>query len=342
MDNLSDISRIKLMFGIPFFSMDFTEFTQTIEELYKEGGKYLFFTASMPWLLDNAKNPLLCPVEADFILAADSNLIAIGHKLDIKIKMPLEYFEFPEQVARICAHYGYSMLHVSQTALKTDILVSDGYVPLSWNLFTHFKTTGKLDKIDARSIIDTANDSKPDIVLINAPPESFSKFLPAIYENINNCLIICIPQDVDRNKVEEKIDNVFSPMLLFREELQFQKQLKQTCLASLPSSITYDDSTDPAVIKITGTLNTQITAELIRMGEKLLESKLSIALDLSSTHAISAKGLEAVYYLVRKTAHADKDISIKSSSDQVRNTLHQSGLALFFKECPYIIEELAN
>lgn len=340
MQNVSKLSQIKLVFGIPFHSMDFNEFTQMAGELVAAGGKHLFFTASLPWLLDCAKNPLLSPTDSDFILAADSNLVAMAEKLSVKIKMPLEYFEFPEQVARVCAHYGYSMMHVSETALKTDILVSDGYVPLSWELFTHFKTSGELDEIDARSIIESGNDSKPDIVLVTAPPTSISKFLPEIYKQLHDCVVICIPQDVDRNKIEEKIDNVFSPLLLMREELKFQEQLKQTCSVALPSSISYDDSETPAIIRILGTLDTQITAELIRMYEKMLARNLDITLDLSYTDAISHKGLEAVYYLIKKTKQVGKKTSIQAVCETIQNTFHQAGLANYINNFPGIMDDL--
>lgn len=332
--------KIKLFFGIPFYSMDFNEFTQTIGELVTAGGKHLFFTASLPWLLDYAKSPQLCPTFSDFILAADSNVISMVDKLNGKIKMPMEYFEFPEQVARICAHYGYSMLHVSEANLKTDILVNDGYVPLSWELFTHFKTAGELDDIDAQSITESANNSRPDIVLITAPPESIRKYLPAIYKKLHDCVVICIPQDIDRNKIEEKIDNVFSPLLLLREESKFQDQLKKTDSTTLSSSVNNYDSLDAAIIEISGTLNTQISMELIDIVNGFLEKGMDIKLDLTSTNAISLAGLETIYFLNTKARLVGKKISIQSVPESIQNVFHQAGLANYIENFPGIIDEL--
>lgn len=340
MENGYAPNRTRVSFGLPFFSMDFNELTLMIEELANARGSNLIFTASLPWLLDFSKNPLLCPAEADYILATDSNLTAILNKMGIKIKMPLEYFEFPEQIARICAHYGYSMMHVSETGLKSDILVSDGYVPLSWDLFTHFKTSGELDEIDARSIIDSARDSAPNILLLNAPPESLKNYAATIFSSLENCIMICVPQDEERNRVMEKLDNVLGPMLIMFEENDFIEQLKLSTSIALPSSISYNDSSDPASIKITGTLDRQTTSELLRMGNKLLDNGMDIDLDLSDTSAVSLKGIEAIYVLLRMTKQAGKKMSMSRISENIQNTLHRAGLAHFIESFPGIISEL--
>ncbi|CCO24462.1 STAS domain-containing protein [Maridesulfovibrio hydrothermalis] len=339
MDSLNDYSQIRLIFGVPFFSMDFNELMQAIGDLAAAKSKNMFFAASTPWLLDMARNPLLCPVDADYILAADSTLIAMADKLSVKIKMPLEYFEFPEQVARICAHYGYSLLHVSDSALKTDILIRDGYVPLSWDLFTHFNISGSLDEIEARSIVASANDSKPDIVLISAPPESLHKFVPEIYKKLHDCLLICIPQDTDLNNITEKINNVFSPLLLTREESIFRDHLKQTSSIALPSTISCDETSDPVVIKISGTLNTDILPELIRVGTKKLDQGCNIALDLADTNAVSLKGIETLYFLIQEARQAGKRISMHDISDEISNIFHQAGIAAYIDNFPGIIYE---
>lgn len=340
MDNCHDLNSIKLAFGLPFFSMDFNELMLTTGELSAAGGKHLFFTASMPWLLDYAKNPILRPLEADYILAADSQLIAMADKIGVKLKMPLEYFEFPEQIARICAHYGYSLLHVSKTALKTDILVSDGYVPLSWDLFTHFKTSGELDEIDALSIVASATDSRPDIVIISAPPESLSRFIPEIYENLHECILLCIPQDVDRNKIEEKIDNVLSPQLLIQEELALHAKLKDSSAVSLSCAISSDNSDERTIIKIQGALNDQIIPELMNRGCRTLQQGRDINLDMSSTSAISLTGLETIHHLCRAAKKLGRKVSILDISEEIINIFHHSGLADCLDDFPGILCEL--
>ncbi|WP_419779465.1 anti-sigma factor antagonist [Maridesulfovibrio sp.] len=332
--------RIKLAFGIPFFNMDFNELMLTVGERAGAKEKTMIFAPSFPWLLDYAKLPHLCPDCADFILPADSALISMAEKAELRLKMPLEYFEFPEQIARICAHYGYSLFHISETALKTDILIRDGYVPLSWDLFTHFKTTGELDELDVKSITASTADLRPDIVLISAPPESIRKFVPQVYEQLHDCVLICIPQDVDKNKVEDKLDNIFIPLLLLREEINFLEELKRTASMALPSSVTADESCIPPKIEIHGTLDAGLIPDLIRIGTRMLNRNFSPALDLSQTHAASLKGLEALCFLSRKFHKADKKITMGDISAQLNNTIHSSGATYFYNDFPGIENKL--
>ncbi|WP_421901736.1 anti-sigma factor antagonist [Maridesulfovibrio sp.] len=340
MEIFDNPDRIKLAFGIPFFNMDFNELMLTVGERAGAKEKTMIFAPSFPWLLDYAKSPNICPSCADFILPTDSEIINLAQKAEIKLKMPLEYFEFPEQIARICAHYGFSLLHVSESALKTDILVRDGFVPLSWDLFTHFKTTGDLDEIDIQSIVGSANNLHPDIVLISAPPESISSCIPKIYEQLPDCVLICIPQDVDKNKITDKLDNIFIPLLLLREEMNFHEEIKRTASMALPSSVSHDETSIPPKIEISGTLDAGIVPDLMRTGSRMLERNFIPALDLSNTNAASIKGMEALCFLSRKFREAGKDIAISEISNNLQNTLHRSGAMKYFENYPGIQNEL--
>ncbi|WP_321403978.1 STAS domain-containing protein [Maridesulfovibrio sp.] len=328
--------RIKLAFGIPFFNIDFNELMHAVGEKAGAKEKTMIFAPSFPWLLDYAKAPHLCPDYADFILATDSELVNLAKKSDIKLKMPLEYFELPEQIARICAHYGYSLLHISETALKTDILVRDGFVPLSWDLFTHFKTTGELDDIDVQSIIGSANNLRPDIVLISARPDSICCCLPKIYEHMHDCVLICIPQDVDKNRIADKVDNIITPLMLLREEIDLLDEIKQTASLALQSSIRTDETCIPAKIEISGTLDAGLIPDLLRTGTRMLDRNFSPALDLSNTHAASVKGMEALCFLGRKFHEAGKKITISKISPALSNNMHRSGAMYFFADVPGI------
>lgn len=332
--------RIKLAFGIPFFNMDFNELMLTVGKRAGAQEKTMIFAPSFPWLLDYAKSPNICPNCADFVLATDSELVNLAQKAKIKLKMPLEYFEFPEQIARICAHYGFSLLHISETALKTDILIRDGYVPLSWDLFTHFKTTGDLDEIDVQSIVGTANNLQSDIVLISAPPESINSCIPKIYEQLHDCVLICIPQDMDKNKFADKLDNILIPLLLLHEEINFLQKTAHIAQISLTSSITHDESSIPPIIKVSGTLDEGTIPDFLRAGLRMLKRNFSPALDLSETHAISIKGTEALCFLSRKCREAGKKITINKISPALTNNLHRSGALVYFADYPEIIDEL--
>ncbi|NDV23458.1 anti-sigma factor antagonist [Desulfovibrio sp. JC022] len=340
MEIFDNPDRIKLAFGIPFFNMDFNELMLTVGERAGAKEKTMIFAPSFPWLMDYAKYPNLCPDCADFILPTDSEMVSLAEKAEIKLKMPLEYFEIPEQIARICAHYGFSLLHVSESALKTDILIRDGYVPLSWDLFTNFKTTGDLDEIDIQSIVGSANNLRPDIVLISAPPESISSCVPKIYEQLHNCVLICVPQDMDKNKVADKLDNIFIPLLLLREEINFLDEIKRKASMALPSSVRFDESSIPPTITISGTLDAGITPDLIRTGTRMLKRNFSPALDLSATHATSVKGMEALCFLSRKFRDAGKKLRISEISDELQNTLHSSGVLSYFVDYPGILDDL--
>ncbi|WP_432736376.1 STAS domain-containing protein [Maridesulfovibrio sp. FT414] len=335
-----DSDSIKLAFGIPFYSIDFSGLMQEIGILSDKGGRHMFFAASMPWLMDYAKNPLLFPSGADYILAADSNLLNMLGRLDVKLKMPLEYFEFPEQIARICAHYGLSLMHVSESALKTDILVSDGFVPLSWELFTHFKTSGELDEIDARSIRESASDLNPAILLISAPPNSLHRFIPGIYAALDNCIVICIPQDEDKNRIVEKLDSVLVPTLLLRDELKFLNRLEHTVSMSLPSAVYSDETCHPASISVSGTLDAECVQEFLQAGNKLIDLKRDIALDLSGLHAVSRKGFEAIHMLRRKAQEAGLHVTTASISEQIQNSLHHAGLGYYLDDLPGILADM--
>ena len=340
MEIFDNPDRIKLAFGIPFFNMDFNELMLTVGERAGAKEKTMIFAPSFPWLLDYAKSPNICPGSADFILPTDSEIISLAQKAEIKLKMPLEYFEFPEQIARICAHYGFSLLHVSEGALKTDILVRDGFVPLSWDLFTHFKTTGDLDEIDIQSIVGSANNLRPDIVLISAPPESISSCIPKIYEQLPDCVLICIPQDVDTNKIADKLDNIFIPLLLLREEINFHEEIKRSASMALPSSVSHDETNIPPKIEISGTLDAGIVPDLLRTGNRMLERNFVPALDLSNTNAASIKGMEALCFLSRKFRAAGKEIAISKISNNLQNYLHRSGAMKYFEDYPGIQNEL--
>ncbi|WP_320008411.1 anti-sigma factor antagonist [Maridesulfovibrio sp.] len=328
--------RIKLAFGIPFFNMDFNELMLTVGGLAGAKEKTMIFAPSFPWLMDYAKLPHLCPTCADFILPSDSALISMAEKAELKLKMPLEYFELPEQIARICAHYGYSLFHISKTALKTDILIRDGYVPLSWDLFTHFKTAGELDELDVKSITASTADLKPDIVLISAPPESIGKYIQQIYEQIHDCVMICIPQDIDKNRITDKLENIFIPLLLLREEINFLEELKRTTAIALPSSVTADETSIPPKIAVTGTLDAELIPDLIRIGTRMLNRNFSPALDLSQTHAASIGGLESLCFLSRKFREANKKVTISDISPQLNNIIHSSGATYFYEDFPGI------
>lgn len=340
MEIFDNPDRIKLAFGIPFFNMDFNELMLTVGERAGAKEKTMFFAPSFPWMLDYAKSPHICPHCADFILPADSELISMAEKAEVKLKMPLEYFEFPEQIARICAHYGFSLLNVSENALKSDILIRDGYVPLSWDLFTQFQTTGVLDELDVKSIVGTANTLNPDIVLISAPPESISRHIQNIYDQLDDCVLICIPQDVEKNKVADKFDNIFTPLLLLREEINYLEEIKRAASMSLPSSVSHDESSIPPAIKISGTLDAGIIPDLIRIATRMLERNFIPALDLSKTNAASIKGMEALCFLNRKFRDAEKEITISEISDALQNTLHRSGALSQFADFPGIQDEL--
>lgn len=332
--------RIKLAFGIPFFNMDFNELMLTVGERAGAKKKTMFFAPSFPWMLDYAKSPHICPHFTDFILPADSGLISMAEKAEIKLKMPLEYFEFPEQIARICAHYGFSLLNVSENALKSDILIRDGYVPLSWDLFTQFQTTGDLDELDVKSIVGTANTLNPDIVLISAPPESIGHYIKNIYDQLGDCVLICIPQDVEKNKAADKFDNIFTPLLLLREEINHLEKIKRAASMALPSSVSHDESSIPPVLEISGTLDAGIIPDLIRIATRMLERNFIPALDLSKTNAASLKGMEALYFLNRKFRDAKKEITISKISDGLQNTLHRSGALIQFADFPGIQDKL--
>ncbi|WP_320175732.1 anti-sigma factor antagonist [Maridesulfovibrio sp.] len=340
MEIFDNPDRIKLAFGIPFFNMDFNELMLTVGDRAGAKEKTMIFAPSFPWLLDYAKYPHICPFYADFILPTDSEIISLAQKAEIKLKMPLEYFEFPEQIARICAHYGYSLLHVSESALKTDILVRDGYVPLSWDLFTHFKTTGDLDEIDIQSIVGSANNLHPDIVLISAPPESISSCIPKIYKQLPDCVLICIPQDVDKNKIADKLDNIIIPQLLLRDEINYLEEIKRTASLSLPSSVSFDETSIPPSITISGTLDAGTATDLIRTGNRMLKRNFAPKLDLSKTDAASIKGMEALCFLSRKFREAGKDITIGEISNNLQNNLHRSGAMTCFTAYPGIYDEL--
>nr|WP_203544871.1 anti-sigma factor antagonist [Desulfovibrio sp. JC010] len=320
--------------------MDFNELMLTVGERAGAKEKTMIFAPSFPWMLDYAKSPSLCPFTADFILPADSSLVSMADKAGIKLKMPLEYFEFPEQIARICAHYGYSLLHISETALKTNILVRDGFVPLSWDLFTHFKTTGELDDIDVQSICGSANNLRPDIVLISARADSIRSCIPKIYEQLHDCVLICIPHDVDKNKFEDKLDNIFTPLLLLREEMNFLENLKAKSALALPSSVSHDESSIPPKIEIQGTLDTALIPDLLRTGTRMLKRNFSPALDLSETRNASLKGLEALNFLSRKFREAGKKITISDVSPELNKTIHHTGAAVLFDKFPGIQNEL--
>ncbi|ACS79863.1 STAS domain-containing protein [Maridesulfovibrio salexigens] len=339
MEIFDNPDRIKLAFGIPFFNMDFNELMLTVGERAGAKDKTMIFAPSFPWMLDYAKSPHICPFYADFILPTDSEIINLAQKAEIKLKMPLEYFEFPEQIARICAHYGFSLLHVSENALKTDILVRDGYVPLSWDLFTHFKTTGDLDEIDIQSIVGSANNLQPDIVLISAPPESISSSIPKIYEQLPDCVLICIPHDIDKNKIADKMDNIFIPLLLLRDEINYLEEIKRTASMSLPSSVSFDESCTPPSITISGTLDTGTAPDLIRTGIRMLERNFVPTLDLSKTDSASVKGMEALCFLSRRFREAGKKITINEISDNLQNALHRSGSMTCFADYPGISDE---
>ncbi|WP_319759606.1 STAS domain-containing protein [Maridesulfovibrio sp.] len=340
MDIFDNPDRIKLAFGIPFFNMDFNELMLTVGEKAGIKDKSMIFAPSFPWMLDYAKHPDFCPFTADFILPADSSLLAIAEKAGIKLKMPIEYFEFPEQIARICAHYGFSMLHVSETALKTDILVRDGFVPLSWDLFTHFKTAGELDELDAQSIVASANDLQPDIVLISAPPESIGRHLADIYNELNGGMLICIPQDLDKNKFTDKMENILTPLLLLRDEINFLEDLSRKRTLSMGSSVNYTETCIPPRIEIIGVLDEDLAPELLRAGMRMLKRNFSPALDLSETSGATLTGLETLCFLSRKFREQGKNITISNISDNFTNIIHKTGATVIFNDFPGIINDL--
>ncbi|WP_320169746.1 STAS domain-containing protein [Maridesulfovibrio sp.] len=338
MENHPDNNEVRLAFGLPFHSMDFNDLMLTIGKLPDQNRCRMFFTVSRPWLMAYAGNPLLCPSGADLILAADSNLAGMLAQVGVKIKMPLEYFEFPEQIARICAHYGFSMLHVSDTALKTDILVSDGYVPLSWELFTNFRTSGKLDQADAESITASARDLNPDIILLCAPPESLGLYAASIFNNLKKGIMICVPQDTDRNRFLEKMEYILTPSLLIREEQNFIAKLEQTTTLPLPSSI-LADSSQPNIIKISGILDSSNSEDLIQAVKPALEQHSSAVLDFSETTALSRQGLESIYSALRLAAETGSSLEAQAVPEQIQNTLHRAGLAHFMEGIPGILSE---
>ncbi|OEU65249.1 MAG: hypothetical protein BA863_08360 [Desulfovibrio sp. S3730MH75] len=339
MDNFIESRQIKIAFGIPFDSLDFHELLVAVGELVESRRKKFIFAVSAPWLLEYGRNPLNRLDDTDIFLATDSTLTGMARKHGQNIKMPMEYFEFPEQIATICAHYGHSLLHVSATSLKTDILVADGYIPLSLDLFTNFKISGELDEKQKDSIVSAAANLNPDIILISASPNDLRTFVPEIYKNMPNCLLICTPSDEVKCKLKDKISNILSPLLLMRQETLFLQHIKESYSISVPSSISYDDKKEHAVIQVSGALSSAIIPELGRMGKKMLQQDMDIELDLSKTTAISIKGLEAIFYLNRICSHYNKKVSIQHISPEVLTLMHQSGIASFFKDLPGIAED---
>ncbi|MBI9111319.1 STAS domain-containing protein [Maridesulfovibrio ferrireducens] len=339
MNNFIESRQIRVAFGIPFDSLDFHELLVAVGELAASGNKHFIFAASTPWLLEYGRNPLNRLDETDMFLAADSTLTKMAEKIGRTIKMPMEYFEFPEQVALICAHYGLSLLHISTTALKTDILVRDGYVPLSWDLFTNFKISDSLDEKHKESIISSAISLKPDIILISASPDDLREFIPEIYKKIPNCLLICTPKDEKNSKFKDKIRNIISSFILIQQEALLLKRIDESCSSSAPSSISYDDKKEQAIIKISGVLNSRIVPELRRMGKKMLHKNKDLGLDLSKTTALSINGLESIVYLNRIFTCADQNLFIKAISPEALMLFHQSGIASFFEDFPGITDE---
>ena len=340
MNSFIESSQIRIAFGIPFDSLDFHELLVAVGELVASGNKHFIFAASFPWILEYGRNPLNRLNETDIFIAADSTIIGLAEKLGQTIKMPIEYFEFPEQIALICAHYGFSLLHVSSTALKTDILVRDGYVPLSWDLFTNFKISDSLDEKHKDSIISSAVSSNPDVILISASPEDLRSFIPEIHKNIPNCLLVCTPKDETKSTLSGKIRNIISPLVLASQETCLLKHMNEACANSIQSSVSYDDKSEQSVIRISGVLSSRVISDLRRIGIKILRTDKNPELDLSTTTAISIKGLEELFYLNRLFKAAEKKPVIRAISPKALTLFHQSGIASFFDNIPGIIDDM--
>ncbi|SME92928.1 STAS domain-containing protein [Desulfovibrio gilichinskyi] len=340
MNNFIESSQIRIAFGIPFDSLDFHELLVAVGELAASGKKHFIFAASFPWILEYGRNPLNRLNETDIFIAADSNIIGLAEKLGQTIKMPIEYFEFPEQIALICAHYGFRLLHVSSTALKTDILVRDGYVPLSWDLFTNFKISDCLDEKHKDSIISSAVSSKPDIILISASPDNLRTYIPEIHKNIPNCLLICTPKDETRSTLSDRIRNIISPLILARQETCLLRHMTESCANSIQSSVSYDDKSEQSVIRVSGVLSSRVVSDLRRIGKKVFRTGKNLELDLSSTTAVSIKGLEEIFYLHRLFKNAGKKFFIREISPEALTLFHQSGIASFFDNIPGIADDM--
>ena len=176
--------------------------------------------------------------------------------------------------------------------------------------------------------------------MLTATTKSLHKFLPQIYAQLSECILICIPQDAGTKSFEDKIEDILSPMLLARKEKNFQKELQRKCLLTSQATLTSNENKNPAEISITGRLSSQISPELTQLGQAVFDAGQDIELNLSETIAISRNGLNAIFTMKSDADRAGKNITISAVHESIQNDLHQAGLAHFFKIFPPILDEL--